>query len=168
MKTLGWVLVLFMAFSVPFIVDAQDAPQSAATVVAKPVRGEQLQIGSVERPPPPVGLWGKPFAPGGLSRCDEMHWYRAQAGLPVWFDGIGFRESSCRNDVTSRTGCCHGYWQISVLLHLRDHDLGWRYRERCLIFQVSDVLGNTPLQKQKNACAAVQLLEVQGRSAWDV
>ena len=70
----------------------------------------------------PSGLWDLPYAPDGLSNCDEMNWYRVQWGLPDRFAALGWRESNCRNEDSVRTFCCHGYWQLYVSLHLSD----WR------------------------------------------
>ncbi len=140
--------------------------QAAATVGAAALRGPQMQIAATLPPPPsvPSGLNGLPFAPAGLEGCDEMEWYRRQAGLVDHFDGLGFRESSCRNDVSSF--CCHGYWQLYVTLHLRDHRLAPRYA-RCGITGVADVLGPEPIEKQRNACGAAAVYAVSGGGAWD-
>ena len=120
-------------------------------------------------PPPtyaPTGLWGQPFAPPGLDNCAEMGFYRQQWGLPEAFQGIGWRESNCRNSVTSSTGCCRGHYQLDVTLHLRDHRIGWRYRDNCAVHSYWDVFGEDPLAKQKQACAAKQLFDVMGYSPW--
>lgn len=121
-------------------------------------------------PPDPstLGLQGLPFAPEGLSGCEEMEFYRIQRGLPAYFGAerwqMGWKESNCRNNVSSF--CCHGYWQLYVSLHLKDHRLAPLYKE-CGISSVSDVLGNEPIQKQKNACGAAAVLSVSGCQAWD-
>jgi hypothetical protein len=130
--------------------------------------GNEMQLTDTLPPPPPIGLQGKPFAPEELTGCAEMEFYRVQWELPEYFGGerwqIGFKESSCRNDVSSF--CCHGYWQLYVSLHLRDHRLAPRYAE-CEIDSVDDLLGTSPLQKQKNGCAAKAALDVSGCGAWD-
>jgi hypothetical protein len=125
----------------------------------------QIQVTATLPPPEPTGLNGMPFAPAGLSGCDEMYWYRVQAGLPSHFDGLGWRESNCKNYVSSY--CCHGYWQLYVSTHLKDHRLGPRYRDNCGIYGTSDILGDNALAKQKNACGAAQVYAVQGGGAWD-
>lgn len=118
------------------------------------------------QPPVTTGLWGQPFAPEGLSNCDEMTFYRRQWGLPDRFDAIGWRESNCRNEDGVRTSCCHGYWQLWINLHLRDQRIGWRYRDLCGVHSVYDVNSDEPLDKQRQACAAKQLYDVVGMSAW--
>lgn len=137
---------------------ATDGP--VATVTAPAERGALVEVGPPPIPPA-VGLWGKPFAPAGLSRCDEMAWYRAQWGLPDHFDVVGFRESSCRNEVTSSTGCCHGWWQIH-----RIH-IGERHLEHCGIASVADLRGHAPIVKQRQTCAALAVYHAQGSDAWE-
>ena len=66
------------------------------------VRGEQVIL-------TPTGIFGLPFAPEGLDGCDEMRFYLDQFQMPARFDGIGWRESNCRNEDGVRTSCCHGY-----------------------------------------------------------
>lgn len=119
-------------------------------------------------PPPtvPTGIMGLPFADEFVSGCNEMLFYARQFGLPDRFEGIGWRESNCRNEDGVRTSCCHGYWQLNVALHLRDHRIGWRYRDVCGVHSADDVNSDTPLDKQRQACAAKQLFDVVGYSAW--
>lgn len=122
-----------------------------------------------------AGVNGLPFAPSGLSGCAEMEFYRVQWGLPDQFGstpqtgprssmGYGWRESNCRNDVTSWTGCCVGYWQI--------HTGNFRapgYRDgiaACGVDERSDILGLSALQKQRQACVAKVLYDVSGLSPW--
>lgn len=127
-------------------------------------------------PPAPVGIWGQPFAPEGLSDCDEMNFYRLQWGLPDQFSdqprsgsrskwGYGWRESNCRNEEGVRTYCCYGYWQLYFNQHMEDHRMGPRYAA-CEIDEISDYNGDEPLDKQKQACAAAALYEVDGLSPW--
>jgi hypothetical protein len=127
-------------------------------------------------PPTPVGIWGQPFAPEGLSDCDEMNFYRLQWGLPDQFSdqprsgsrsswGYGWRESNCRNEEDVRTYCCYGYWQLYFSQHMKDHRMGPRYAA-CGINEISDYNGDEPLDKQKQACAAAALYEVDGLSPW--
>jgi len=114
---------------------------------------------------PPTGLWGQPFAPEGLSDCDEMTFYRQQWGLPAAFDGYGWRESNCRNEDGVRTSCCHGYWQLWVSYHLQDHRLVNKYH-LCEVYSHYDVNSDNPREKQRQACAAKMLFDVVGYSAW--
>lgn len=113
----------------------------------------------------PVGLWGQPFAPDGLDNCDEMSFYRQQWGLPAAFDGIGWRESNCRNEDGVKTFCCHGYWQLYTSLHMRDHRLAPKMRA-CGVNSHHDLNSDDPLEKQRQACAAKSLYDVVGSEAW--
>lgn len=116
---------------------------------------------------PSGGLAGKGFAPAGLSGCDEMNWYRAQWGLPSQFASLGYRESRCRNDVVSNTGCCGGYWQLYVSLFLRDGSMRGRLAA-CDVDSPGDVIGNDPYDKQRNACVTRALYDVRGLSPWSL
>jgi hypothetical protein len=115
-------------------------------------------VEDVVAPPPPAD-------PAGMSNCDEMSWYRQRAGLPARFDALGWRESNCRNEDGVRTGCCHGYLQLNVSLHLRDHRLAGRYHE-CGVYSYADVNSDTPGDKLRQMCAAKALFDVVGYSAW--
>lgn len=124
---------------------------------------------------PASGVGGLPFAPEGLSGCAEMEFYRVQWGLPEQFGdmpqagprsqmGYGWRESNCRNDVVSWTGCCVGYLQIHT-----GNFTAPGYRSgiaACEVSKRSDILGNAPLQKQKQMCVAKVLYDVSGLSPW--
>lgn len=126
--------------------------------------------------PAPTGLGGRPFAPKGLDECAEMEFYRKQFGLPERFgtggghqlwvasDGLGWRESKCKNYVN--TWCCYGYWQLHINLFLKDWRLGPLLRNECKVEGVSDIFGTTPLQKQKQACAARKTYDVSGYEPW--
>ena len=132
-------------------------------------RGEQVVV----NPPPVVveatGIFGLPFAPAELDGCDKVAFYAEQFGLPGdWTRRIAFRESRCSNHLTSSTGCCRGIMQLDVNLHLRDHRLGWRYRDNCGVNGISDVFGDDPLQWQKHMCAAKQLHDVLGSQPWNL
>jgi hypothetical protein len=131
-------------------------------------------------PPGPTGLNGMPFAPDDWTGCLEMEFYRQQAGLPSNFSdqprtgsrshqGFGWRESNCRNDVVSSTGCCFGYWQNYISSHL---SRGSAYRERiineCQVSGVSDIYGNNDLQKQKQACVTAIVYSISGLSPWNL
>jgi hypothetical protein len=125
-------------------------------------RGRQIQV--VAPPPPPTTVLS-PYAPVGLSDCDEMNWYRANVGLPEAFSGIGWRESNCRNEDAVRTFCCHGWWQMYTSLHLRDHRLAPRM-EACGVRSEQDLNSDTPEDKLRQACAAFALWELDGTYPW--
>lgn len=122
--------------------------------------GNQMQVTPTATP---TGLKGLPFAPEGLSACAEATFYRQQAGLPDAFDALIWRESNCKNTVTSRTGCCVGYLQLHYI-NWRDHrtidglaacDATWQ-----------NVKGGTPDAKQRQMCAAKVLFDVVGMQPW--
>ena len=113
----------------------------------------------------PTGVLGLPFAPEGLAPCDEARFYREQFGLPPAFDGLVYRESRCTNTVTSKTGCCVGYWQIHYII-FKDHRMG-ALAEICGATWVN-IKGDDPLSKQRNACAAKQLFDVVGYQPWSL
>lgn len=132
---------------------------------------------------PPVrqgqGLNSLPFAPEGIDSCAEMVFYMQQAGLPDRFgdsgrhqrwthsDGIGWRESKCTNTAISSIGCCVGYWQNYISSHLSRQS---QYRDRiineCQVNGRSDILGDDPLQKQKQACVTKVVYDISGLSPW--
>jgi hypothetical protein len=126
---------------------------------------------------PQLSPLGLPFAPVGFSGCAEMNFYRIQFGLPERFgdggghqrwvpsDGLGWRESKCQNDVTSSTGCCHGYWQLYISLFLRDTKLRPKVLA-CNVTKPTDVLGVDPYSKQRNACVAKALYDLKGLDPW--
>jgi hypothetical protein len=108
-------------------------------------------------PPWPTGIYDLPYAPFGLTDCEEMRYYADQFGLPGAFDRIGWRESNCRNEDGVRTSCCHGYWQ----LHRMHFPM-----EECGAYSYADVNSDTPLDKQRQACSAKQLYDAAGLSPW--
>jgi hypothetical protein len=130
------------------VVAVLDVPADPLVERGESIPGEPLPL---------LGLHGLPFAPAELTGCDEMAFYRAQAGLIPHFDHVGKGESRCRNTVSS--WCCHGYWQI--------HQDFWFPMPECDVVTVDDLLGDTPIEKQRNACAARVVYETQGGSAWD-
>lgn len=156
-------LITWIAVSISGVVDADERTLTIA--IEEATRGNQIQI---RQPPPPApaGIYGLPYAPEGATECQEMAYYRQQFGLPTTFDAIGWRESNCKNYVTSPTDCCRGYLQLDIVLHLRDHRLGWRYRDNCGVFGISDAFGDTPGAKQRHMCAAKQLYDVLGTQPW--
>lgn len=120
----------------------------------------------ITAPEVPTGLYGQPFAPEGLSNCDEMNFYRVQWGLPQRFSALGWRESNCRNEDGVKTYCCYGYWQLYTSLHLKDHRLKPKMHA-CEVYSSNDLNSDNPLEKQKQACAARALFDVVGYSAWE-
>lgn len=113
----------------------------------------------------PLGLWGQPFAPEGLSDCDEFNFYRAQWGLPERFNKLAWRESNCLNQDDVKTYCCHGYLQLYISLQIKDQRVMGRYHE-CGVYSSNDVNSDNPLEKQKHLCAAGVLYSIVGYSAW--
>lgn len=112
-----------------------------------------------------MGLWCLPFAPEGLSDCDEMEYYRLQFGLPDRFQSLGFRESNCRNEEGVRTYCCFGYWQMYFTSHYSDHQ-GRPIYEGCEVDEISDYNGDEPLDKQKQACTVAGYFAHWGYQPW--
>jgi hypothetical protein len=153
------LMSLLLLFS-PQILDLPpEAPVDSPAIALLPaVRGTQVQV--TETSPPPTDE-----VPSFTSDCSEMSWYRSQAGLPSRFDGIGWRESNCRNEDGVHTSCCYGWWQLNVGLHLRDARIAPRYRA-CGVDSYQDVNSDTPGDKQRQACAAKALFDVVGYSAW--
>jgi hypothetical protein len=111
-----------------------------------------------------TGLNGLAFAPAGLSNCDEMKFYRKQAGLPDVFDRLGWRESNCRNEDGVHTSCCWGYWQ----LHQQHVRSGYadRWRRECGITSYADFNSDNAIDKQRQACGAFVLYDMSGLSPW--
>ena len=116
-------------------------------------------------PPTTPPLVVESTTPTFANDCAEMSWYRQRAGLPARFDQLGWRESNCRNEDGVHTGCCVGWWQLNVSLHLRDHRLIGAYHA-CGVWSAGDVNSDTPEDKQRQACAAAALFGVVGYSAW--
>ena|SRR6187399_2104963 len=104
-----------------------------------------------------TGINGLPLAPDGLSGCDEMMFYANQFGLPARFEGIGWRESNCRNEDGVHTSCCWGYWQM--------HRMHFPM-PACGINSYQDMNSSNPWEKQKSACATAQLYNAVGLSPW--
>lgn len=157
-------------------------PTPASDINLDGERHAVATVGAVRLNPPepeqlvPVGIWGQPFAPEGLSDCDEMNFYREQWGLPDQFSdqprsgnrsswGYGWRESNCRNEEGVRTYCCYGYWQLYFSIHMKDQQMS-RVYEACEIDEISDYNDDEPLDKQKQACAAAGLYRVNVLSPW--
>lgn len=143
-------------------------PPEGPYIVA--VRLDQTEVVDAAATPPPsteqiTGVHGLPFAPEGLSNCDEMSFYRQQAGLPARFDALGWRESNCRQELGVHTSCCWGYLQLNISLHLRDHRLVERYHD-CGVFFRQDADGPEPIEKQRHMCAAKALYDLLGFQPW--
>jgi hypothetical protein len=159
------VVMAVMSVFAPMTVDVPpELPIEVITWTANATetaeRGTQVQVEPTAPEPEPTGINGLPFAPAGLSNCDEMTFYRVQAGLPARFDQIGWRESNCRNEDGVHTSCCWGYWQMH-----RMH-MGGRFGERCGAWSVNDINSDTPIDKQRQACSAKLLYDMVGLSAW--
>lgn len=147
-----------------------DGPANASVAPAKRLNPPSQPI---------LGLNELPFAPEGLDSCQEMVFYMNQAGLPQRFDdsgrhsmwvhsdGIGWRESKCTNTAVSPNGCCIGYWQNYLSSHLSGQS---QYRNRiideCQVNRRSDILGDSSLQKQKQACVTKVVYDISGLSPW--
>ncbi len=130
--------------------------------------------------PPTVRALGRVLAaqiPTFTDLCVEMNWHRERVGLPYRFadygrhqtwvasDGLGWREAKCRNDLTSSTGCCVGWWQLNIGLFLRDHRMAPRLHA-CGVWSKWDALGTSFDAKSRQACAAKALYDVAGLSPW--
>jgi hypothetical protein len=135
---------------------------AAATQTA--IRGTQAQVTPTDPPPPPPPTLS-PRPPAGLGNCEEMRWYRENAGLPAIFDRIGWRESNCRNEESVHTFCCWGYWQMYVSLHLRSPELAPLYRW-CGVGSRYDLDSDTHEDKLRQACVARALYTLEGTSPW--
>lgn len=156
-------LLVALALLAPAPGDQVFIPGIGPVVVSAPAeRGPRYQATPVEPPPPPSDE-----VPAGLSNCDEMHWYRVNAGLPAVFDRLGWRESNCRNEDGVHTGCCVGFWMLWVSLHLRDAGLAARYHE-CGVYSRYDVNSDTPGDKRRQACATKALYDQEGLSPWSL
>lgn len=159
-----WLLiVLALTVAAPSAFAEQMPPIDFGAASASARRLDRWQETPLPAPPTTTA---SQFAPPGLSDCDEMTWYRVQAGLPAKFDRLGWRESNCRNEDAVRTFCCHGYWQLYVSLHLRDHRLASRYAA-CGVDSADDVNSDTPIDKWRQACAAKAVHDVQP-GAWNL
>jgi len=150
-------------------------PDGIAGPITMDALKEAIRVDPPKIPPETSsGLRGMPFAPEGYSGCDEMNFYRVQAGLPSQFSdqprsgprsnwGYGWRESNCRNDVAN--ACCHGYWQA--------HEGNWSgtsyaafFRSHCDAQSASDVFGNSALNKQRQACVTKVMYDISGLQPW--
>jgi hypothetical protein len=64
-----------------------------------------------------------------------------------------------------KTFCCHGYLQLYISLHVRDHRLAPLYRA-CGVSTHHDINSDTHEDKQRHLCAAAALYSVVGDEAW--
>lgn len=115
--------------------------------------------------PPTLPASATGYAPAGLTGCNEMSWYRIEAGLPAVFDRLGARESRCTNTDRVRTSCCYGYWQLAIGLHLRTAATRDAYRV-CGVTTFDDINSNTPHDKKASACATAVLYHRNGLAPW--
>lgn len=119
------------------------------------------------RATPPSDTSGGFFPPDGMSLCDEMSWYRQQAGLPEAFDRIGVRESGCRNDAPPLSSVARryrGWWSVGVM-HITNRVYG-PGAAACGINDESDYYGTSPSQKRASACFAKVLYDNSGMQPW--
>ena len=151
---------------VPLTLDAPASVPPAGTAVRVDPPTTEVAVAPPPVPTVPTGLHGLPFAPDGLDPCQDMEFYRIQAGLPERFQAIGYRESRCLNRDDVRTFCCHGWWQLYVSVQLADHRAGPVFRDYCAIYSHDDVNSDTPLDKQRQACGAKALFDIVGYTAW--
>ena len=108
-----------------------------------------------------------PSEPSFSSLCEEMSWYRQQAGLPSQFDAIGFRESGCRNDAPPLSVVARryrGWWSVGVM-HINNVVYGPGARA-CGITSEADYYGTSPSQKRASACFAKVLYDHSGMQPW--
>ena len=85
---------------------AERAAQQKATIVRPPA----TTTAPVVRSAPTTQC------PADIVALIEKHWSRFGADVVQWAIGIAWRESNCRPDVTSPTGCA-GLFQTAVPLH---------------------------------------------------
>lgn len=120
-----------------------------------------IRLGSIQVtvPPSPPGT--------GLSGCEEMSFYRREAGLPDVFDSIGFRESRCQNDARPTlptASCCRGWWAIhKANIRAPGYSAG---AASCGIKSEEDYYGTSEEQKRASACFAKVLYDVSGMTPW--
>ena len=126
------------------------------------VRLDPPVVVDIGTPPWPTGLYDLPFAPFGLTDCQEARFYANQFGLPAAFDRLIWRESNCRNEDGVHTSCCWGYLQLHAM-HFRP---GNTIDRVCGADSYTDVNSDTPLDKQRQMCAAKQLYDAAGMSPW--
>lgn len=119
---------------------------AGATAVSPAVRGAQTQI--TPPPPAPVSFDAKCPQYVGLVEFFSPGWDVQR------MDAIMYRESRCRPDVTSNTGCCRGLFQIHQL-HVPNLGV-------CGVYSASDLF-----DPGKNVCAAaVVYRRAGGMSPW--
>lgn len=99
--------------------------------------------GTPTPPPPQKSTW---------TRCPQWEELAEFFGLPDQFDYIMWRESRCRPDVTSSTGCCRGLLQIHRI-HLPN--------PLCGAYTPSDLF-----QPAANLCVASGLYQRAGMQPW--
>ena len=131
--------------------------------IAGPITQGSLGLSPAVRVNPPASQ----YAPEWMSGCDEMSWYRQDAGLPEAFDAIGYRESRCdngarpTNSVASRY---RGWWSVGVM-HINNKIYG-PGAAACGIRTEADYYGNSPSQKKASACFAKVLYDYSGMQPW--
>lgn len=182
--------------------EATDEPSTTVTIALGPMPTDTPSLVAVatefaERVAPPTtdpcnheGLNCLPFAPAGLSPCDEMNWWRVQWSIPDrWGDeprdgpkigwGRGWRESNCEPWANSHlsAGCCFGYWQIASSNITAPGYAAAGVFSNCGVFSkwdYWDAVDPSPLQRQRQACIVAGLIayhtargEDPGWLVWD-
>lgn len=161
--------------------EAELVALNVAVDVSNLLPADRVSPPTTEAPPEstiPTNLFGLPLPPEGLSDCDEFNFFREQfnglvingylfVALPVKFNGLAWRESNCRNEDGVRTGCCFGYLQINVYVHLADPRTGPLYRDICGIYSQNEINSDNPADKWRNVCAATILYSID-RGAWNL
>lgn len=137
------------------LADGEAGPITMAAFAGKPAT----------RIDPPTAVPSIPDFGGDL--CDEMSWYRQQAGLPEQFDAIGWRESKCQNDARPTNAVARsyrGWWSVGVM-HIRNKVYG-PGAAACGITSEWDYYGTSPEQKKASACFAKVLYDISGMQPW--
>jgi hypothetical protein len=109
------------------------------------VRGSAVRVQPAPAPPPAVSSYTGP--------CSEWASAMEFFGLPPeTFGPIMYRESRCRPDVTSSTGCCHGLLQVHRI-HLP--------KPECRAYSQADLF-----DPAINICVASILFKRSGLAPW--
>lgn len=147
---------------------------AVATRIGQPFRpGPSSQYDDVSAPAcNEAGLRCLPFYDGDpADLCAEMNFYIDQnpviAGVDRFSDqprtgpkrqqGIGWRESNCRNDV--RTSCCYGYFQIAIGNRTAAGYAAAGVFSWCGVERSRDFFGDDPAAKQRQVCVAAGLYQ---------
>ncbi|QQS25178.1 MAG: hypothetical protein IPM43_01940 [Actinomycetota bacterium] len=152
-----WIAAALVVFIGGVINDPADYQADLNVIAEVPaVRGTVVQVTPTAPPPAPPNL--RLDGP-----CDEMNLYRVVVGLPEQFNALGYRESRCLNTVTSPSGCCVGWWQLHYVI-FRDHRMIGPLAECGATW--TNIIGDDPDSKMRQACAAKALFDVAGYDPW--